>query len=240
MQQVFSGVCAQDHIRVLAAVCACLPATLQRQTNGVGQIVFALRIGLGQTAQQFQQCLGFEPVCAGIYLVDLTLCLGGILFLYDSRNAGLRAEDSAVALGLFQIRCDDCDSVLLCLMQFQRIGNGLAVHKRCIATQHQGVAVGEFLHELFCLHHCMTRAQLLCLECSAVTVAQIQLHILRLIASDHTDPAQSCALTGTDDPAQHGNVQHLEHRLRDCCLHTIAVSAGKNNNLIHSSVPPVM
>ena len=91
------------------------------------------------------------------------------------------------------------------------------------------VAIGLFVF----LHHRMTSTQLFCLERRAVAAAQIQLHILRLIAGDHTDPAQTCTLTGADDPSQHGNVQYLEHGLRDGCLHTIAVSAGKNNNLIH-------
>ena len=124
-------------------------------------------------------------------------------------------------------------------MQTQRTGDGVAVHKRRIAAEHQRIAVCELLHKLLRLHHSVTGSQLLRLERCAVPVVQIQLYILRLIARDHTDAAQSGLFTGTDDPAQHRGVQHFQHRLRQGSLHALAVSAGKNNHLIHDTCPPI-
>ena len=239
MQQVTAGIRTQHHIRILRPVCACLHAALQCQTNGISQIVLALCVGLRQSAQQFQQRLGAEPVCAGIDLTHLTLCLGGVLFLNDGGNAVFATQNSAVAPGLIQFCGDDGNGVLLLLMQTQRTGDGVAVHKRRIAAEHQRIAVCELLHKLLRLHHSVTGSQLLRLERCAVPVVQIQLYILRLIARDHTDAAQSGLFTGTDDPAQHRGVQHFQHRLRQGSLHALAVSAGKNNHLIHDTCPPI-
>ena len=172
--------------------------------------------------------------------MDLPLCICGIFFLYDRRNAGFAAENSAVAGGLFQSGSDDCHRIFLCLVQLQGVGNGFAVHKRGITAEHQCIAVGEFLHEFFCLHHCMTGAQLFRLQSRPIAAAQIQFHVLCLIAGHHADAAQACTLACTDHPAQHRHIQYLQHRLWDRSLHTFAVSAGKNNNLIHVLCPPVI
>ena len=53
--------------------------------------------------------------------MDLPLCICGIFFLYDRRNAGFAAENSAVAGRLFQSGSDDCHGIFLCLVQLQAL-----------------------------------------------------------------------------------------------------------------------
>ena len=233
VQQILPGVGTQDDIRIFALECVCLPALFQCQADGVSEIVLTLCVGLRQAAQQFQQRLCAEPVHARIDLLHSTLCVCCVLFLHNGCQTVFAPQNPAVSLRLFQLCGNNCNGVFFCFMKLQRIGDSLTVNKRCISVENQRVAVLKLPHKALCLHDSMPGSQLFCLERRAIAIVQIHLHILGLIAGDNADPAETCALAGTDHPTEHGDIQHPEHRLRDSCLHTISMAAGQYYNLIH-------
>ena len=218
---------------VLDEVSADGEAVLAGQAHGVGEVVLALGVVVGDPRQRRDQELGVEGEDPGVDLVDLALLGRGVLLLHDRLDVTLLvAHHAAVAERARHPAAEDAHGALGGLVLLGEGLEGLPLQQRGVAGSDDDGAGGRTasLHRdaygvagaLLRLLHRQHRA--------GQQLGDVRPDLLALVADDRDDAGRLDGLHGAEHVADHGapgdRVQHL-HGLR---LHAGAAAGGEHDD----------
>ncbi len=194
----------------------------------VGQVVLALRVGIGKLGQPTAQRGRFGGDDAGIDGADAALFVAGILLFDDRTDLALGvAHDPAVAGRVDDLGHQHGQAARL----RQQVAQRLAADQRHVAVQHQnGCRIRYFRHGL---QHGMPGAQLPALLCpEQVRLVREGLpHRLAAMAINHVDRLGLQLARGVDDVGEHRAAGNGLQHFRQGRLHALAGAGGQDDHV---------
>ena len=115
----------------------------QKQTDGIGEVEFLLRVVVFYILQGLQKRRNPKPVATRVHLIYLLRRLVGILLLHDGCESPCVAvaDDSPVTIGISDVGRNYRSIISLILMQFLSIFYSATIHKRAVAVQNQDILI---------------------------------------------------------------------------------------------------
>ena len=196
--------------------------------DDVGQVVLALSVVVGQTAQPFGQARARNSEDAGVAFLDGFLRVAGVFVLDDCCNLTLGvAHDAAIAGGIIQ---GDGEQAQLLLGDLgQQALQGLDFDQRDVAVENQHGVSGQCRQ---CLGNCVTGTQLFVLEHEIQIIRSKALaHLFSAVANHHMNPLWLELAGAVDNMAEHGVARNRVQNLGQCGAHASALACGKNNDI---------
>ncbi|MNQ79185.1 hypothetical protein D3C85_941190 [compost metagenome] len=204
------------------------------QSDHIGQVVLALGIVVVDAGQPVLELRGRRAEDAGVDFLDQALGFRGVLVLDDAAHAALAvAHDAAIAGGIGQHLGQHGGALAAGVQQALQ---GLGLHQRHVAVQHQGhVVLAVSLEQRHGLLHRVTRALLRLLqhEVQIVLAFESLFDAIRAMA-DHDDDARRLQLArAVQHMGQHGFAGQRVQHFGEIGLHAFTQSGGKNHYIKH-------
>ncbi len=197
------------------------------QRDDIGQVVFPLRIVVGEPAQPFFEIAGRCAHHAGIDFTDFFFCCTGVFFLDDARDRVVRiTHDAPVAGGVFKDRSQERQSGGL---RYQ-LRQSFISRKRNITVEDERCAAGQqvrcsLLNRMTCPELWLLQDELDC------GISESGWYGVAAMTVNDDDPVRAQGPGTIQHVREHWLAGESVQNLRQTRHHACALAGGENHDV---------
>ena len=203
----------------------------------VGQIVFALRVFVGNLADMLLELGAIEGVAAGVALKECLGLLGCAIFLLDDTGDGavFVKFNASVAKGLGRSEGESGRGVGAAVYGLCELGYRVCLNERQVAVEHHnraGIDAASLDGHLHGVAGTQAFGLLNRLDGDGgvgICVLEKRAHFVRMASHDNDHAAAACGDRSVDDPVDHRFAKDLMRYLGVVGLHACALAGGEDD-----------
>lgn len=210
----------------------------------VGQIVFALRVFVGDLADMLLELGAIEGVAAGVALKERLRLLGCAIFLLDDTSDGavFVKLNASVAKGLGRSEGEGGSGVGTAIYGLCELGYRVCLNERQVAVEHHngaGIDAASLDGHLYGVAGTQALDLLNRLDGDGgvgICVLEKRAHFVCMASHDNDHAAAACGDRSVDDPVDHRFAKDLMRYLGVVGLHACALAGGEDDGgCVHAS-----